>query len=822
MLPRKLKVTVALACSMATALGAQAPRAATGTPRPLPIDVLLGASTLAPYSAPAVTPDGRLLAYTVVDAHRAHDEPGPGADVYRTGVPWYARGGDIWLSTIAGGDARNLTGGVGNNWSPSWSPDGRRLAFLSDRPSDTPGGEARLWIWERSSNAFRQVGDLALPSAQGTLEWTADSRAVVIKLYPKGMTPRGYAKLMVGASAPASTTGADGATATVFSFDPTVKDTVPQTNQINSDAWLGDLALLDVETGTVRRLSRGLRISHYALSPDRRLLAWITLTGYERPGSQQFIAGVTVCDMATGASRQLVKEAPFGDYPGSFRFSWSPKSDAIAYQAGGPRGAKDDAYVVSVNDGSIRRVAEGLVLGDAADSDGGPLWAGSNDHVVFVRNGVLWRAAADGSGARRFAELPGRSLHAIEMGSGQVWSSDGGRTAVVFTLDPGSKRAGWARVDLQSGAVTPLFEDDKRYGGYGTPAVVTPDKQSLVYVAEDARHPPELWLARGSDPRSPRQVSRVAPELARFELGNTRIIEWRGLDGDTLRGALMYPVGYKAGTRYPLIVKVYGGSDVSNSLHRFGFGSAPVDNLQVFASRGYAVLLADSKLRVGTPMADLLKSVLPGVDRVIELGLADPERVGLTGHSYGGYSTLSLIVQSRRFKAAVASASLGDLIAGYGQLGAAGNNYLMAHAETGQGRMGGSLWEHRERYIENSPVFYLDRVMAPLLLIHGAEDRSVGPALAEEVFSDLRRLGKRVEYARYAGEGHWEGTWSLANQKDVLLRAIGWFDRYLRAETQASSASCAPRRGTTPWPRPRCSSSGGASWSIGRLASGGR
>ena len=95
--------------------------------------------------------------------------------------------------------------------------------------------------------------------------------------------------------------------------------------------------------------------------------------------------------------------------------------------------------------------------------------------------------------------------------------------------------------------------------------------------------------------------------------------------------------------------------------------------------------------------------------------------------------------------------------------------------------MGGTPWEVRERYIENSPIFYLDRVEAPVLLIHGAADHGAPPFLADQVFSGLRRLGKRVEYARYVGESHSEEGWSLPNQIDYLNRVVAWFDRYLKA-----------------------------------------
>jgi dipeptidyl aminopeptidase/acylaminoacyl peptidase len=125
-------------------------------------------------------------------------------------------------------------------------------------------------------------------------------------------------------------------------------------------------------------------------------------------------------------------------------------------------------------------------------------------------------------------------------------------------------------------------------------------------------------------------------------------------------------------------------------------------------------------------------------------------------------------------------AGMGDLIAGYGQLAHDGTNYGLAWAESGQGRMGGSPWDYRERYIENSPIFYLDRVQTPLLIIHGDQDDAVPVYLADEVFTGLRRLGKAVTYARYPGEGHWEGGWSYADRVDALQRQIAWFDRYLK------------------------------------------
>lgn len=181
-------------------------------------------------------------------------------------------------------------------------------------------------------------------------------------------------------------------------------------------------------------------------------------------------------------------------------------------------------------------------------------------------------------------------------------------------------------------------------------------------------------------------------------------------------------------------------------------------------------------------MQDLTKTVLPGVDKIVELGIADSHRMGVMGWSYGGYSTLSLIVQTTRFKAAVMGAGLGNLFSMYGQMSKQGTSWAIAWAEEGQGRMGGSPWEFRERYIENSPIFYLDRVQTPLLIVHGTLDLGISSHISDEIFVGLRRLGKEVTYAKYEGEGH--GILGLANQSDWCNRVIAWFDEHLKNKNQ--------------------------------------
>jgi len=163
---------------------------------------------------------------------------------------------------------------------------------------------------------------------------------------------------------------------------------------------------------------------------------------------------------------------------------------------------------------------------------------------------------------------------------------------------------------------------------------------------------------------------------------------------------------------------------------------------------------------------------------VIELGIADPQRLGVMGHSNGGYSTLALITRTPRFKAAVMRAGLGNFVSFYGELSHDGTHYGLSVAESAFGM--GTPWNSLPRYLENSPVLYLDRVETPLLIVHGSRDEAVAPHLAEEVFVDLQRLGKEVVLARYEGEGH--SIEGFAHQVDYCNRMLAWFDEHLKGK----------------------------------------
>lgn len=299
------------------------------------------------------------------------------------------------------------------------------------------------------------------------------------------------------------------------------------------------------------------------------------------------------------------------------------------------------------------------------------------------------------------------------------------------------------------------------------------DGAVVVFQYARADQPADLWAA-GADMRRDRQVSRLNPGLQRDDFGTTRLVEWQTAGGRQLRGTLLLPADYRDGAPVPMIVHVYGGSGGAGELHPFDA------TRQLFATRGWAVFVPEIPVRVGTPMRDIAEALLPGIDAVVALGIADPARLGVWGDSYGGYSVLALLVQTDRFRAAVASASQGNMFGMHSQLEHSGLFGRAVVVERGQGRMGGSPWEQHQRYVENSPYFLLDRVTTPLLLLHGSHDQNTPAHLAEQIYVGLRRRDREVTYVRYEGEDHWWGQFQPANRLDYWQRVVGWFEEQLR------------------------------------------
>ena len=610
-------------------------------------------------------------------------------------------------------------------------------------------------------------------------QWTPDGRSILIKLAPTGPDA------VHAAGLPISDRGTF-ASPVPRVFDAPTDSAIARGNP-GLDAYsIADLALIDVRTGHVQRLVRAVATPSYAVSPTGALIAFAALRGSAGISSQDSRIDIAVVDVTTGAIDTVARDLR-GIELGNF--TWSPGGTALAYTITSyAKNTAEDAFVIPIKGGTPTNVTPGRhpPFGTFAR---GPLWSADARFLLLIGGDTLWRASVDGNQLQPIATLARHHLGSIVAPAygTSPWHPRGPSILYVTTRDDSTQREGIAQIDLAMGATRYLFEEDITGLANWTDVFTTDANDSdAVFVLERANAPPELWIENLQGGGRPRQLTDINSSVAGNAFGTTHLVNWRGLDGDSLHGVLLLPSDYVPSHRVPLIVWVYGGITTSHELNRFGLTPEQY-NMQVLATRGYAVLAPDAPQHLGTPMLDLAKTVLPGINTVIDMGIADPGRLGVGGYSYGGYSTMALLAQTPRFRAAVTVAGTGSLLlAEYGLLNEQGFSWGVGWAESGQGLMGGSPWAQRDHYIENSPFFYLDRVNTPLLLIHGGRD---DPYLSEETYTALRRLGKEVVLVEYPGVRHAFSLASFSQQSDYYRRILDWYDQHIGRGSQATHVS---------------------------------
>ena len=746
---------------------------------PLPVKEALKTLNLSMFTPLDVSPDGKVVAYVLQDTNRKARTKAPRSaqDLERYGIPSRADYCDIWITETATGISKNLTRGQGTSWAPVWSPNGKYLAFYSDR-----GGLPALWVWERISGTMRNASNAIVRTRTETAvpRWTPDSKKLVIRVLPKGMTisdveARNKTAIEINSSKDASKEPGS----TVILFSSTAINSAQNKKEKPSTevaARAADLAVVDIETKQTKYIASRVVTDGYWLSPDGTNVAILNFKRRVSESNLQSLFDLLVISLIDGRSRTLVKD--FGSDL-LIPVSWSPDGKFLAYMTAGPT-ANNDCWIVPSSGGAPRNVTPNQhPRFDSTCLYRGPLWDANGKNIYLLSSTAVWRTSIANPRVEQIATIPGRSLRHIVSQNGRTTWTPKAETIIVVTRADQSRQEGFYEINLSTGKHEKLLEENKSYGFVPPLRIaVSADQQRLVYTSQSANEPEDIWTT-DTVQFSPKRVTHVNPVFDRYVMGESRLIEWQTLNGQLVHGALLLPAGYTPGNRYPLIVYQYPGSMWSTHGNLFGFNpfSSTVENWQFFATRGYAVLLADVPARPETYMRDIAAAILPAIDKVIELGICDPERVGITGQSNGGYGVLSLIVQSNRFKAAVDRMGPGNLISQYTQMSETGASVYTAEMVQ---RTGGSLWEKRDKFIENSPIFFFDKVQTPLLIIQGTADRQVMAARSDEVFVSLRFLGKEVEYARYLGESHGVSDWTFANQVDYLNRVITWFDRWLK------------------------------------------
>lgn len=412
--------------------------------------------------------------------------------------------------------------------------------------------------------------------------------------------------------------------------------------------------------------------------------------------------------------------------------------------------------------------------------------------LVGVADGDLWRVDAVRGGATNlttgFAPRidkmiwpKGDADNIDKSGYIRVREEKGREGKVVVSVLEDGGIESYYLIDVQSGMVTPLRKSIPS----ARLETILPQANTVVYKT-NGDSGTVLWrtdLQRGRF----RQVLTANTFVSNIALAKEIGVEYTGLNGDKLTGVVVLPVGYEHGKRYPLIATIYPGN-----LEKLGRRPSNIGKRgQLAAAAGYAVLFptmpplqTQFTEKAGNIYFELADGVLPAVDKLVELGIADPDRLFVEGHSQGGFATYGMVTLTHRFKAAIASAGFTNLISLWGTLtpeARYGNDgSLLAIGWSGdhpQQRMGGATpREDFGRYLRNSPIFYVDRVQTPLMMVKGDMDPIVIQQ-DEEFFSALHRQGKRAQLVRYWGEGHILFK-NRVNNIDMWQRKFAWYDEF--------------------------------------------
>jgi dipeptidyl aminopeptidase/acylaminoacyl peptidase len=782
---RRFCSSVLLAALMVVGIKHVAPSQANdfSTPAPAlsPLSLQAAANVLE-VEAPSSSPDGRWVVYTIADPSRT-ERPAYEQELFTsTGKPLQAGGLRLCVVNLASGRTYEIAGKQGSTWSPAWSPDSRYLAFFSDR-----SGRAALWLWDTATQRQRQLSEAIVHSyITERPAWSPDSMTVLYKIIPSDMTLLEVLKLNPyyprRRTEPAS---AEHANVSMYEFAPSLPAASSESTKNYSTfamidrLVLSDLALVDVATGKLHRIAKHVHPwPWYAFSPDGTKVAYTQVTA-EVSNSTRNVSDLDVICLASGRQKALVEHIVTNFTGGGA--SWSPDSSRIAYIMANVEGGERSStlWVLSVGTGAIRKVSGPFDFSYSSLDRLAPLWDANGAYFYSIDDvkGTLLKVAADGTGTADIAIPDNLLLGTLAAADGRrYWSPDGGRSMLLQLRNTTTHSITFCRFDLRTNQCNAMLNDRKNI----TLGLGPANAQSgalLPYVASDASNPKNVWVTDGGF-TFVRQVSNANPAIAAAKLGNLKVVDWTSLAGEHLSGGLLLPANYEEGKRYPLLVAVYGGARGAADTNAFGLYMGGGEfNMQVLASRGFAVLYPEIPIHRErhSPMQDVYQAVIPAIDRVIELGIADSGKVAVMGQSFGGYNTIGLITQTNRFAAAVAtSPAWPNLFEGYATF-KDGVSMGIGIIEEAQINMGCHPWECRDRYLENSPFFFLDRVTTPLLMERGTDDElSVQNG---EIFVGLRRLGKEVTSLEYAHEGHILET--PANIGDFWERTLEFLDTHL-------------------------------------------
>ncbi len=391
-------------------------------------------------------------------------------------------------------------------------------------------------------------------------------------------------------------------------------------------------------------------------------------------------------------------------------------------------------------------------------------WTKDDKYVLLYDHYDIWQVAPDGSSATNLTHGLGRAQH-LQLRAIAFHSDPEDRTIdptkplLLHAEDTINRDAGFftTRIDAKAAPTKLLLTADD----YNNP-IKARDADVYALTAQSFTKFPNLLITDASF-KTLQKISDANPQQSSLLWGTDEMVSFQSTDGIPLQGILYKPENFDPHKKYPMIVYLY--EKLSQNLNHF-VDPRPMDsiNISYYVSNGYLVFTPDIVYTTGYPGQSALKCVLGGVNAVTARGFVDEKNIGIQGHSWGGYQIAYMVTQTTRFKAAEDGAPVVNMISAYDGIRWGSGRPRQFQYEKTQSRIGGSPWEYPLRFIDNSPIFQVDRIQTPLLILHNDADDAVPWYQGIEFFLALRRLDKPAWMFTYNGEPH--HLRRRANQRD--------------------------------------------------------
>jgi dipeptidyl aminopeptidase/acylaminoacyl peptidase len=511
------------------------------------------------------------------------------------------------------------------------------------------------------------------------------------------------------------------------------------------------------------------------LQTDAPTLIAYDATPYEREG--MFGRGnvdAYAINLATGDKEKILTKV-------NYLFSVSPDGQFIPYVQG------EDVYVYNTKTKSNKNLSTGLDASFVNMDDDHPTperrpygfvaWEKKGTSFFVHSKYDIWQFWVDGSKSIKITDGKDEQVRNRYMYLDFEDYIDEKKPMYVSLFGTWSKQSGYGNV-TPGKAVKRLVWQDASIGRL----TKAENADRYAFGIETFSDSPDFFVGSGilSDAK---QVSNTNPFQKEYAWGKSELIEYTNANGKKLQGALFYPANYEVGKKYPMITYIY--ELLSDGIHSY---SAPSQrnyySQTVFTQEGYFVLKPDIVFDAGDPGISSVRTMEAAVKKVVDMGLVDEKKVGLIGHSWGGYQAGYAVTQTNIFAASVAGAGLTNLTSMYGMIAwAFGGAPESEHFEVSQERMMVPPFKDVESYIRNSSVFNVEKLNTPLLFEVGDADKNVDWRQGIEYYNAARRARKQFVLLVYANEGH--GLGEDKNRSDYQARILTWFGHYLKGEATA-------------------------------------